>query len=388
MLPPSFRPVVLDPWGRRQSKYKALVIELKHWGETLGVPPLGSSKITRGMFKMKSSNLVGLAAIPVLLAGSAVAQVSINAAGASFPATIYQQWGQEFTGAKINYQSVGSGAGIKQLTEGTVDFGASDMPMTDAQIAKMKVKPLHFPTVLGGVVPIYNIPGVSAELKFTPETLAGIYLGEIKKWSDPKIAADNKGVKFPDAEITTVHRADGSGTTFVWCDYLAKVSPAWTAKIGGACSTALQWPASGLAGPQNDGVAGLVKQTPNTIGYVELVYASKQHIAYGAVKNKAGTFVKATVASVTAAAASSTKEIPDDFRVSITNAVGADAYPISSFTYLLVPGKIDDAAKKKAIKDFLTWMLSTGQKDAPGLDFAPLPKAVAAKEQKQIALIQ
>jgi phosphate transport system substrate-binding protein len=339
------------------------------------------------MLKMTRSTLVGLAAVPVLLAGSAAAQVSINAAGASFPATIYQQWGQEFSGAKINYQSVGSGAGIKQLTEGTVDFGASDMPMTDAQISKVKVKPLHFPTVLGAVVPIYNVQGVTGELKFTPETLAGIYLGDIKKWNDPKITADNKGVKLPDADITTVHRADGSGTTFVWCDYLAKVSPAWKAKIGGACSTALSWPASGLAGPQNDGVAGLVKQTPNTIGYVELVYASKQHIAYGMVKNKSGNFIKASVGSVTAAAEGAAKEIPADFRVSITDAPGKDAYPISSFTYLLIPSKIPDAAKKKAIKDFLAWMLVTGQKDAPGLDFAPLPKPVVEKAQKRIALI-
>lgn len=337
---------------------------------------------------MRRSNLVGIVALPVLLAGSAAAQISINAAGASFPAAIYQQWGQEFSGARINYQPNGSGAGIKQLTEGTVDFGASDMPMTDQQIARIKVKPLHFPTVLGAVVPIYNIPGVAGELKFTPETLAGIYLGEIKKWSDPKIAADNQGVKFPDAEITTVHRADGSGTTFVWCDYLAKVSPAWKAKIGGACATALSWPASGLAGPQNDGVAGLVKQTPNTIGYVELVYASKQHITFGLVKNKSGKFIKADVASITAAAASQAKEIPDDFRTSITDAPGPAAYPISSFTYLLIPSRIPDPAKKKAIKDFLAWMLTTGQKDAPGLDFAPLPNAVVAKEQKQIALIQ
>lgn len=337
---------------------------------------------------MRRLTLVGLGALPVLLAASTAAQISINAAGASFPAAIYQQWGQEFKNARINYQSIGSGAGIKQLTEGTVDFGASDMPMKDDQIAKMKVKPLHFPTVLGAVVPVYNIPGVSGELKFTPDTLAGIYLGQIKKWNDPKLAADNQGMKLPNAEIVTVHRADASGTTFVWCDYLAKVSSTWKAKIGGACSTALSWPVSGLAGPQNDGVAGLVKQTPSSIGYVELVYASKEHLTYGSVKNKSGKFVKASVASVTAAAAGAAREIPADFRVSITDAVGAEAYPISSFTYLLIPGKIGDPAKKKAIKDFLAWMLTTGQKDAPGLDFAPLPAPVVAKEQKQIALIQ
>jgi phosphate transport system substrate-binding protein len=337
---------------------------------------------------MRHLTLIGLTATSVLLAASTVAQVSINAAGASFPAPIYQKWASEFTGAHINYQSVGSGAGIKQLTEGTVDFGASDMPMTDPQISKVKVKPLHFPTVLGAVVPVYNVPGVTGELKFTGETLAGIYLGEIKKWNDPKIAADNKGVKFPDEEIIPVHRAEGSGTTFVWCDYLAKISPAWKAKIGGACAAALQWPASGLAGQGNEGVVGSVKQTPNTIGYVELVYASSQHLSFGVVKNSSGKFVKASVASVTAAAAGAAKEIPDDFRVSITNAPGADAYPISSFTYLLIPSRIEDANKKKVIKDFLAWMLTKGQLDAPGLEYAPLPRNVVAKEQKQIALIQ
>lgn len=329
--------------------------------------------------------LVGAAAF---LANSALAQVSINAAGATFPATIYQQWGEEFKGARINYQSVGSGAGINQLTQGTVDFGASDMPMTDAQLSKLKVKALHFPTVMGAVVPVYNIPGVSEELKFTPETLSAIYLGQIKKWNDPKLMADNKGVKLPDADIIPVHRSDGSGTTFVWCDYLAKVNSAWTQKIGGACATSLSWPAAGLAGKGNEGVAGIVKQTPHTIGYVELVYASKEHIPYGLVKNKSGKFVKASVASVTAAAAGAAKSIPDDFRVSITNAPGNDSYPISSFTYLLVPSKINDASKKKAIVDFLNWMLTTGQKDAPGLDFAPLPAAVVAKEKAQIAKIQ
>lgn len=335
---------------------------------------------------MRHSHLIGLTATSVLLAGSVAAQVLLNAAGATFPAVIYQQWGEEFKGARINYQSVGSGAGITQLMQGTVDFGASDMPMTDEQIGKMKVKPLHFPTVIGADVPVYNIPGVATDLKFTPETLSGIYLGEIKKWNDPKIAADNKGVKLPDADIVTVHRSEGSGTTFVWCDYLSKVSPVWKSKVG--ASTSVAWPASGLAGKGNEGVSGMVKQTPNSIGYVELVYASKEHMAFGLVKNKSGKFVKASVASVTAAAAGAANSIPDDFRVSITDPPGADAYPISSFTYLLIPTKIEDAAKKKVIKDFLAWMMTTGQKDAPGLDFAPLPKAVVAKEQKQIARIQ
>jgi phosphate transport system substrate-binding protein len=337
---------------------------------------------------MRRSHLVGCVALPVLLAGCAPAQVSLNAAGATFPAAIYQKWASEFKGAKINYQPNGSGAGINQLTQGTVDFGASDMPMKDEQLAKLKVKALHFPTVLGAVVPVYNIPGVSGELKFTPEALAGIYLGEVKKWNDPKLTADNPGVKLPNEDIIPVHRAEGSGTTFVWCDYLAKVSPAWKSKIGGACATALQWPASGLAGQGNDGVTGTVKQTPYSIGYVELVYAASQHLTYGLVKNSSGKFIKASVDSVTAAAAAAAKSIPDDFRVSITDAPGAGAYPISSFTYLLIPSQIPDGAKKKAIKDFLAWMLTTGQKDAPGLDFAPLPAAVVAKEQKQIAQIQ
>jgi phosphate transport system substrate-binding protein len=337
---------------------------------------------------MRRFNLAGFVALPVLLAGSAAAQVSINAAGATFPAAIYQKWAAEFSGARINYQSVGSGAGINQLTQGTVDFGASDMPMKDEQIAKLKVKALHFPTVLGAVVPVYNIPGVTGELNFTPEALAGIYLGKVKKWNDSQLTSANPGVKLPNEDIVTVHRAEGSGTTFVWCDYLAKVSSAWKSKIGGACSTALQWPASGLAGQGNDGVTGTVKQTPYSIGYVELVYAANQHLTYGLVKNSAGKFVKASVNSVTEAAAGAAKSIPDDFRVSITNAPGAGAYPISSFTYLLIPTKIADPAKKKAIKDFLAWLLTTGQKDAPGLDFAPLPNSVVAKEKKQIAQIQ
>ncbi len=334
---------------------------------------------------MRRMNLVGLVALPVLLAGSAAAQ-SLNGAGATFPAAIYQKWFEEFKAAHINYQSLGSGAGIQQLTSGTVDFGASDMPMTDTQIGAMKVKPLHFPTVLGAVVPVYNIPGVSADLKFTPDALAGIYLGEIKKWNDPKIAGANPGVKLPGAEIVTAHRSDGSGTTFVWTDYLSKISPAWKSKVG--ASTSVQWPASGLAAKGNEGVAGIVKQTPNSIGYVELVYAAKNNMTFGSVENKAGKFVKPSLDSVTAAAAAAAKNMPADFRVSITDAPGAGAYPISSFTYLLVPSKIDDAGKKKVLVDFLNWMLTKGQTYAAGLDYAPLPSSVVAKEQKQIAEIK
>jgi phosphate transport system substrate-binding protein len=315
------------------------------------------------------------------------AQVSINAAGATFPATIYQRWGQEFKEARINYQSVGSGAGINQLTQGTVDFGASDMPMTDEQMSKLSAKPLHFPTVLGAVVPVYNIPGVTAELKFTPDTLAGIYIGDIHKWNDPRLTIDNPEAHLPDADILTVHRSDGSGTTYVWCDYLAKVSNWWKSKIGGHCATALRWPASGLAGKGNEGVAGMIRETPNTIGYVELVYATKQRLTFGSIRNYSGKFVKASLESVTAAASGAAGNMPDDFRVSITNPGGADSYPICSFTYLLIPSQIPDPAKKKAIVEFLGWMLTTGQNDAPDLDFAPLPAAVVAREQQQIALI-
>lgn len=341
---------------------------------------------------MKRSLRVGLGCLPILvaalaLAGPAAAQVSLNAAGATFPQVIYQKWFQEFKEAQINYQAIGSGGGIRQLMAGTVDFAASDMPMTDADLGKMKIRPLHFPTVLGGVVPTYNIPGVSGELKFTGEALAGIYLGEIKKWNDPKIASANPGVKLPAQDIVTVHRSEGSGTTFVWVDYLSKVSPAWLSKVGKPAAS-VAWPASGLAGAGNPGVAGIVKQTPYSIGYVELIYAVQNKMPYGSVKNKDGKFVAASVQSVTAAAAGAAKSMPADFRVSVTNAEGADSYPISSFTYLLIPSKIPDGAKKKAVVDFLKWMLATGQKEAPALDFAPLPAGVVTKEEKQISMIQ
>jgi phosphate transport system substrate-binding protein len=336
---------------------------------------------------MRRSFWVGLGAIPVLFGvTAAAAELSINAAGATFPAAIYQKWFDEFKEAKINYQALGSGAGIQQLTQGTVDFGASDMPMKDEQIAAMKVKPLHFPTVLGAVVPVYNIPGVPTDLKLTQDALAGIYLGQIKKWNDPKIVAENKGVKLPDAEIITVHRSDGSGTTFIFTEYLGKISSTWKSKVG--ANSSVSWPVSGLAGKGNDGVAGMVKQTPGSVGYVELVYAAKNNMTMAMVRNKAGNYVKASVTSVTAAASATANQIPADFRVSITDPPGADAYPISSFTYLLIPSKIDNPAKKKALVDFLGWMLTTGQKDAPGLDYAPLPDKIVAKEKAQIAAVK
>jgi phosphate transport system substrate-binding protein len=333
------------------------------------------------------------AILPILLAGGLWAATSgaesINAAGATFPAPIYQKWFNEYSkvkpGTQINYQSLGSGAGIGQLTAGTVDFGASDMPMTDAQLGKVKVRVLHFPTVLGGVVPTYNVEGVSGDLKFSGDTLAGIFLGEITKWDDPKLVKDNPGVKLPSKSITVVHRSEGSGTTFVFTDYLSKVSGDFKTKVGPGAI--VNWPV-GLGGKGTEGVAGLVKQNPNSIGYVELLYAVQNKMGYGAVKNSAGKYLKADLNSVTEAAAGAAKSMPADFRVSITNAPGPNAYPISTFTYLLIPTKFDDAAKRDTIKDFLKWMLSTGQGAAAGLQYAPLPKNVVAMEEKQIAAIQ
>jgi phosphate transport system substrate-binding protein len=332
---------------------------------------------------------ISLSLVCMLIGGATVAMAQkINAAGATFPAAIYQKWFEEFhklnSAIEINYQSIGSGGGIAQLTGGTVDFGASDMPMTDDQLSKLKVKAFHFPTVLGAVVPTYNVAGVATDLKFTPETLSGIFLGKITKWNDPSLVKDNPGIKLPKNDIVVVHRSDGSGTTFVWTDYLSKISPEWKAKVG--ANTSVSWPV-GLGGKGNEGVAGLVKQTPDSIGYVELVWAAQNKMTVGLVKNSSGAFIKADVESVTDAAAGAAKEIPADFRISITNAPGKNAFPISSFTYLLIPSTIPDAGKSKAIVAFLQWMLADGQKFAPGLYYAPLPKEVVAKEIKQIALI-
>lgn len=329
--------------------------------------------------------LAGVCAVGV----SVAAAQQITAAGATFPAPIYQKWFDEYhklhSGVQVNYQSIGSGAGIQQLTSGTVDFGASDMPMTNEQIAKLKVHPLHFPTVLGAVVPTYNIPGVTQELKFSGQTLAGIYLGKIKKWNDGALMKDNPGVKLPAEDIVVVHRSDGSGTTFIWTDFLSKVSPEWKSKVG--ANTSVSWPA-GLGGKGNEGVAGTVKQTPNSIGYVELIYAIQNKMSYGLVKNEAGVFVKASLAAVSAAAAGAAQNMPADFRVSITNAPGKDAYPISSFTWMLIPSQISDAGKAEAIRAFLRWMITDGQKMTSALAYAPLPKEVQAKELKQIAMVK
>jgi len=313
----------------------------------------------------------------------------LNAAGATFPYPIYSKWFDVYHTAhpniQINYQSIGSGGGIRQLQGGTVDFGASDMPLSDDQLSQFKVKVLHFPTVLGAVVPTYNISGVSADLNFTQKALAGIYLGTITKWNDPEIANANKGVNLPNADIVVVHRSDGSGTSFIFTDFLSKVSDDWKNKVGKG--TSVNWPV-GLGGKGNEGVTGLVKQTPGSIGYVELIYALQNNIPFGKVQNAAGKFLKADLSGVTAAAAGAAKDMPDDFRVSITNAPGAAAYPISSFTWLLIPAQIPDAAKRDAIKDFLKWMVADGQTYNEALSYAKLPKPVADKEKKAIAQIQ
>jgi phosphate transport system substrate-binding protein len=335
--------------------------------------------------------IVNAALATALTMGAACAQqVLINAAGATFPYPMYSKWFDEYhkkANAQINYASIGSGGGIAQVTAGTVDFGASDGPMTDEQIKAFQDKQgsaiLHFPTVMGADVPVYNIPGVTAALNFTPEALAGIFLGKITKWNDPELTKANPGVKLPSSNIVVVHRSDGSGTTYIWVDYLCKVSKEWETKVGRG--TSVKWPV-GLGGKGNEGVSGSVQQTANSIGYVELIYAIQNKMTYGKVKNAAGEFVQASLAGVTAAAATAT--IPDDFRVSITNAPGKGVYPISSFTWLLIPSKISDPAKKKAITGFLTWMMTDGQKMTEALSYAPLPQAVVAKEMKAIAKIQ
>ena len=327
-------------------------------------------------------------AFAAAMIGSASAEINLNGAGATFPNPIYQKWFSEYhnahTDVQINYQSIGSGGGIQQLTAGTVDFGASDGPMTDEQLSNVSGKIFHIPTVLGAVVPMYNVNGVSGEIKFTGDVLADIYLGNIKKWNDARLAKANPGVKFPDEDIVVVHRSDGSGTTYIFTDYLSKVSTAWKDKVGKG--TSVNWPA-GLGGKGNEGVSGMVKQTEGSVGYVELIYAVSNKMSYGSVQNAAGTFIKGSLESVTAAAASM-KAMPEDFRVSITNAPGKDAYPISSFTWLLAPAEWADATKEKAFVDFLNWMVDKGQTMTSALDYAPLPKNIAAKVKARIKEIK
>lgn len=314
----------------------------------------------------------------VLALSSAQAQ-KLTGAGATFPYPIYSKWFSEYSaahpGVEINYQSIGSGGGIRQVTSGLVDFGASDMPMTDDMLSSSKVKLLHLPTVLGAVVPVYNVPGAT-DLRFSGDVLADIYLGKIINWNDPRIAKDNAGVHLPDQKIIVVHRSDGSGTSFIFTDFLSKVSPEWA--NGPGKGTSPSWPL-GIGGSHNEGVAGLVRQLPGSIGYVELIYALQNHIAFGSVKNAAGNWVKASIQGVTEAA-SSVKSMPADYRVSITNAPGPNAYPISSFTYLLVPVSGANAENRKVLKDMLSWIVKNGEGEVEALSFAPLPDALAQKE--------
>jgi len=317
--------------------------------------------------------------LAVLLCSFASAQNALNAGGATFPYPIYSKWFSEYNklhpDIQINYQSIGSGGGIRQVLAGTLDFGASDGPMTDEQLAQAKFKILHIPTVLGAVVPAYNIPGVTAELKFSPDVLADIFLGKITTWNDPRIVKENQGVNLPATPIVIVHRSDGSGTTYIFTDYLSKVSKDWKDSVGKG--TSVSWK-GGMGGKGNEGVAGYIRNIQGSIGYIELIYALQNKINFGTVKNAAGVYVKASLDSTTAAAASA--KMPADFRVSITNAPGKDSYPIASFTWLLIPQPSKDPKKGQVIKDFLQWMSTDGQKMTEQLSYAPLPPSVVAQE--------
>ena len=321
------------------------------------------------------------------LATLSFAQTTLTGAGATFPYPIYSKWFSDYhklhPDIEINYQSIGSGGGIRQVTSGTVDFGASDGPMSDEQLASSKVKIVHIPTVMGSVVPAYNVPGVKEELKFTGEVLAGIYLGRITTWNDNAIQSINKGATLPNTPIVVIHRAESSGTTFVFTDYLSKVSPDW--KGGPGKGTAIKWPV-GLAAKGNEGVTGQIRQIEGSIGYVELIYALQNKIPFGVVKNSAGNFVKASLDTTTAAAKGA--KIPNDYRVSITNAPGSDAYPIATFTWLLIPLKPTDQAKGKILVDFLNWMLNDGQKETTELSYAPLPPEVASRVKETVKALQ
>jgi phosphate transport system substrate-binding protein len=337
------------------------------------------------MTKPHKSTILGLT-IALGLSVSASAQMMINGAGATFPYPIYSKWFDEYAkvdpSVRFNYQSIGSGGGQKQILSQTVDFGASDGPMSDDNLAKAPGKILHIPTVAGAVVITYNLPSNPA-LKLDGDTIAGMYLGEIKKWNDPKLTALNPGVKLPDQDIVVVHRSDGSGTTFIFTDYLSKVSSEWKSKAGN--NTSVNWP-TGIGGKGNEGVSGQVKQTPGAVGYVELIYAKQNKMPYADVKNSAAEFVKATPESVTAALA--TADIPDDFRFSMTNAPGKDAYPISGATWLLVYEQQKDPAKGKKLVAFLKWALTDGEKMATALDYAPLPDALRERVLKRIQEIK
>jgi phosphate transport system substrate-binding protein len=340
---------------------------------------------------MKLRQMIATAAAIAVIAGATLfaQKVQINGGGATFPNPIYSKWFSEYNkinkNVEINYQSQGSGFGIRQLTAGTIFFGATDGPMTPEQLQAAPGKILHFPTVLGAVVPVYNIPGVSQELKFTGPLLADIFLGKITKWNDPQIAKLNAGVNLPGSDIVVVHRSEGSGTTYVWVDYLSKVSPEWKKRVG--INTSVNWPA-GVGGKGNEGVAGLVTQTPGALGYVELVYALQNKISYGSVQNAAGEFIRATEQAVSRAAEEAASKMPEDFRVSITNAPGKGVYPIASFTWLLLYENPKDKAQAKIMVDFMKWALTDGQKFAPELGYAPLPKNVVDMELKALQKIK
>ena len=333
-----------------------------------------------------SSQPVGTETPPASNSG---ATVQINGAGATFPNPLYSKWFSEYNklhpNVEINYQSIGSGGGIRQLLSQTVFFGATDGPMTDEQLKTAPGPILHLPTVLGAVVPVYNVPGVTTDLKFTGMVLADIYLGKVKKWNDPAIAKLNAGVKLPATDITIVHRSDGSGTTYIFVDYLSKVSPEFKTTVG--VNTSVNWPA-GVGGKGNEGVTGLVSQSPGSIGYVELIYALQNKISFGDVQNANGEFVKASVDSVTKAAAAASANMPADFRVSITNADGAGSYPISSFTWILLYENPTDTAAAKTMVDFMHWALSDGQKYCADLGYAPLPDSVVKLEEAALQKIK
>ena len=326
-----------------------------------------------------------IALLCVALAIPALGQTTLNGAGATFPNPMYSKWFSEYHKAhpdiQINYQPIGSGGGIRQVLAGTVDFGASDGPMSDEQLQQAKgFKILHIPTVLGAVVPAYNVPGVSSDLRFSPQTIAGICLGKITSWNDKAIATDNPGVNLPNQSIIVVHRSDGSGTNYIFTDYLSKVSEEWKSSVGKG--TSVKWPV-GLGAKGNEGVAGMIRQMQGGFGYIELIYAVQNKIPFGYVENSAKTWLKGSLQGATAAAAS-VKDMPADYRVSITNAPGKDAYPISSFTWLLIPVPSKDPAKGKILADFLVWMLDSGEKMTADLDYAPLPDNVAAKVRQTI----
>ncbi len=350
--------------------------------------------VVLGLMVLAASMMITRTSAPAAAAPTPVPPVDallINAAGATFPYPIYSKWFDAYhkmhPDIQINYQSIGSGGGIQQLHAGTVDFGASDMPLKDELLNQLNLHIVQFPTVLGAVLPTYNLPGMNAELSFTPQALAGIYLGKITKWNDPEITRPNPGVSLPGNDIVVVHRSDGSGTTFVWTDYLSKVSPEWKNRVGS--NTSVNWPApSSLGGKGNEGVAGIVKQQPYSIGYVELIYALQNHLPYGRVQNSSGKFIKPSLATVTAAASGAAAQMQKDVRVSITDAPGANAYPICSFTYLLIPTRIADTRKNEAIKGFLRWMMTDGQNMVEALNYARLPKPVVAIEEKSLSQVQ